>query len=119
MPALSNPPIEAVAPRAIATSTAAAAGADLAGATALSPGIVLVTASNGSKGVRIPLNSKGKRFVILNSVSGQNLLVYPPSASGTLNFGSGGDALTVAGRKSCEIVMYSDLAGYSNPLLPS
>jgi len=65
------------------TQTVAAAGANQGAATAISSsagGLVLVTGADGTKGVRLPSLSSvpfGTMFMIVNTVAGQTLKVYP------------------------------------------
>lgn len=111
---------EAAPPAPQTTATVAATGTAIGNAAALpaNGGIVSVTASNGTAGVQLPASGKGKQITILNSVSGNNLKVYPQT-NGTINYGSGNSALTVGGQVSCTLYGYSDLAWYSVPTVPS
>lgn len=85
-------------------ATKAAAGADLAGATPITSQITYVTASDGAKGVSLPAGNIGQILVIHNTVAGQNLKLWPPDASGTINGGAGGASVLVAGQETCVIV---------------
>ncbi len=68
---------------ALTLQSVAAAGSDQATATAISAtagALVKATASDGTKGIKLPALtacSVGQQFIIYNSVSAQNLLVYP------------------------------------------
>jgi hypothetical protein len=72
----------------LATSTIAAAGADQTDATAITTGRVMVTAADGAKGVILPVAEVDMAVEIVNTVSNQDLLVYP-------NTGAQINALTV------------------------
>jgi len=114
----SNVPRDPTSGQPISPGTQAAAGSTTTDATVLTSDINVITAANGTKGVRIPANAKGRRFSIINTVSGQNLKVYPPTG-GTLNYGIADANITVGGQTSCIIDMQTDLIGYSIPATPS
>jgi hypothetical protein len=78
--------------------TVAATGADLAGAAALTDPFTYVSASDGSKGVRLPSPSQaGVVMFVYDSVATSGLKVYPHSG-GTLNGGSADAAVTMEGK---------------------
>ena len=70
------------------TDTVAAAGSDDTDAILLSSGKNLITAADGAKGVKLPIAVEGMAVEIINTVSNQDLLVYP-------NTGAQINALTV------------------------
>lgn len=78
----------------VAPETVAAAGSAIGDAAALSGPIVKVTGADGTKGAQLPDLPLGA--VILVNCAGGNLNLYPHSATGTVNGGSAGAAVTVA-----------------------
>ena len=81
--------------------TVAAAGSDQAGAGAITQGsgaVVIVTAADNSKGVRLPLLSDctvGEAYFVMNNLSNKTLEVYPGSGD-AINVSSDNTAITVA-----------------------
>lgn len=109
---------EAVSPSPVSCAAAAAAGNTSGTATALAAEITAVSGADGTAGVRIPSNAKGKRFVVINTDAAQTLKIYPPTG-GTINYAGADSALSVTTHLPTMIYMYSDLAGYSVPVTPS
>ena len=58
-------------------TTVAAAGSDQTDATALTSGRNMVTAADGAKGVILPVAEQDMAVEVVNTVSNQDLLVYP------------------------------------------
>jgi len=85
----------------LGAQTVAAAGADQAGAGAISAtggGTVIVTGADDAKGVRLPLLSDcnvGQQFFIMNNLSNKTLEVYPGSGDG-INPASDDAGVTIA-----------------------
>lgn len=79
-------------------SSVAAAGSAQGSAALLAEGGNAVTASDGTKGVILPVAVAGALVLVANTVSAQNLKVYPASGA-TINYGSADAAVTVAGQK--------------------
>jgi hypothetical protein len=70
----------------------------LAGAAALTDPFTYVTASDGSKGVRLPAPSQaGVLMFVYDSVATSGLKIYPNSG-GTINGGSTDAAITIEGK---------------------
>lgn len=85
---------------AFASSTIAAAGSVTGDATAITTQFTYVTASDGTKGVKLPTTTTaGTVIIVHNTVNAQNLKVYPPT-SGTINGGSADAAVVVAGEET-------------------
>lgn len=61
----------------LATSTIAAAGSDQTDATAITTGRVMVTGADGTKGVILPVGEVDMAIEVVNTVSNQDLKVYP------------------------------------------
>jgi len=79
-----------------AVSTKAGAGTTQTDATAITDPFTYVTLSDGTVGVRLPAGVIGATYKVHNTVSGQNLKVYPPT-SGAINGGSANANVVVAG----------------------
>ena len=85
----------------LGAQTVAAAGADQAGAGAISAtggGTVIVTGADDAKGVRLPLLSDcnvGQQFFIMNNLSNKTLEVYPGSGD-AVNVSSDNTPITIA-----------------------
>lgn len=84
-------------------ASVAATGSDQAGAAAVTGSLVLATASDGTKGVRLPAISVGTVVEIYNSVASQGLKVYP-ATGGNINGGSANAAVTIAGKTFAKFV---------------
>src|SRR3990167_8338326 len=65
----------------LATSTIAAAGSDQTDATAITTGRVMVTAADGAKGAILPVAEIDMAVEVVNTVSNQDLLVYPNTSA--------------------------------------
>ena len=65
-------------------NTAAAAGSSATDATALTAGKNVVTAADGAKGVILPVAELDMTVAVVNTVAGEDLLVYP-NTGGQLN----------------------------------
>ena len=63
----------------LVVNTVVAAGSASTNATGLTTGKNVVTASDGTKGVILPVASRDMAVLVVNTVSGSNLLVYPAS----------------------------------------
>lgn len=85
-------------------STKAAAGNAIGNATALTSQVTYVTDSNGARGVKLYDAAIGAPIIVHNTVNAQNLLLYPPDASGTINGGAGGASVTVGGEETAVLI---------------
>ncbi len=81
----------------------AAAGSAQGDAGAIAGSLVVVTASDGTKGVRLPAITVGARVEVYNSVASQGLKVYP-ATGGNINGGSTNAAITMAGKTFARFV---------------
>ena len=63
-------------------------------------GIVTVTGANGTVGVGLPVVAGPMFLVIVNTVGGSALKVWPPVASGQINGGTAGAFFSLAGGKN-------------------
>jgi hypothetical protein len=97
----------------------AATGTNLATAAQLSPGFTLVTASDGTKAVKLPaVPTPGTICTLFNSVAGQPLIIFPDAAA-TINAIAAHGALTCANGVPVMLYATSATQWYSLPLLPS
>lgn len=80
------------------TGTVAAAGSVQGDAGAVTAQTTTVTASDGTKGVVLPTAVAGMEIVVVNTVSGQNLKIYPASGA-AIDYAAADAAYTLAGRK--------------------
>lgn len=93
-------------------ATVAATGSVTADAAVLPlGGMVVVTAGDGTKGVRLPAGARGSSLVVVNTASG-TCKVYP-SAGGTIDYGSADAAYSLATHKAATFHAYTDLAWYA------
>ena len=77
--------------------TVAAAGSTIADATLINAGRNMVTAADGAVGVKLPPAVDGMRVEVVNTVSNQDLLVYPNSTADQINAITAGDPFTQVG----------------------
>ena len=83
-----------------APTSVAAAGNAQGNATALTGAVNSVTASNDAKGVILPAKyAPGDMVIVMNTVSGKVLKVYPQSG-GDINNGSDNAAVSVRGQQA-------------------
>lgn len=100
----------------------AAAGADQAGATAItanSPAIVHATGADGAKGVKLPAAAAGKVVFIKNAdAANAILLVYPATGDG-INAVAVNSALSMAAKTAAVFVAIDATTWFTFSLLPS
>ncbi len=97
----------------------AATGSTVTDAAQLSNGFTVVTASNGTKAVKLPaVPTPGMLCGVINSVAGQPLIIFPDTAATINAIGSHG-ALTCANTVPVLLYATSATQWYSIPLLPS
>jgi predicted RecA/RadA family phage recombinase len=102
-----------------ATSTVAATGSTIADAAALSDGFNLVTGADGTKGVILPLGSKGRVVKVKNNTAAV-LKVYPANVAGqTINALTALAAISMASLSSADFESYDGTTWYTNPTVPS
>lgn len=77
-------------------ATVTAAGTDITDAFALTAQINKVTTAAAGTGVKLPSATPIGGEVVVQNGGANDLEVYPPDASGTLNAGAAGVALTLA-----------------------
>jgi len=101
----------------IPSATVAATGSNQATAAAIASGFTLVSAADGTKGVKLPAAAAGLVVIVKNGVAA-DLELYPNTGD-KINGGSANAALTMAASTSAVLVAYDDVDWYSVPLLPS
>ena len=79
---------QAVAMGGTAFSSVAAAGSTQTDATAVTSDVAIVTAADGTKGVRLPAAQPGDSVVLFNN-AGSTLKVYPPTGAAITVQGTG------------------------------
>lgn len=87
--------------------TLASAGADLAGAAAVSDVVCNVTGADGNKGVVLPAALAGRVFYVYNAVATNGLKVYPASGE-AINGGTPSAAVTIEGKTLATFVCPAD-----------
>ncbi len=102
----------------IPTATVAATGSTAANAAAIAAGFTLVTAADGTKGVKLPTASAGLVAIVKNGAA--SVLKLYPGTSDKINGGTATTgALELAANTAAILVSYNDVDWYSIPLLPS
>lgn len=96
-----------------------AAGADLAGATALTAEINVVTNANDALGVKLPVAEVGMVIIVKTTYAGKNLIVYPATSGAQINALGAGNAIAMDDVTCCAFVAVSATLWYTLPLLPS
>jgi len=102
--------VELVTPAGTTQATATAIPANA------SPALI-VSAGDGTAGIRLPKAVKGKAYAIKNT-GGAALLVYPAEGDG-INAIIADSPLSIAALKSCDIIASGSVTWYTVPLLPS
>ena len=100
------------------TATVAAAGSSNTDAAAVTLGFTLVSAADGTKGVKLPTAVAGGIVIIKNGAAAV-LKIYPNTSDkingGTVTTGS----LNIAASTAVMLIAYDAVDWYSLPLLPS
>ena len=101
----------------IPSATVAATGTNQATAAEIASGFTLVSAADGTKGVKLPAAAAGLVVIVKN---GENaVLKLYPNTSDAINGLSANAALSMAANTSAVLVAYDSTTWYSVPLLPS
>jgi hypothetical protein len=95
----------------------AAAGANQGNAAALSEGLNVVSAADGTKGVRLPTAVAGAVVIIKNTAAGA-LLIYP-ATGGAINAIAANSSYSITNLTSTMLVASSATQWYSVPLVAS
>ncbi len=101
----------------IPSATVAATGSDQAGAASIAEGFTLVSAADGTKGVKLPAAVAGATCVVKNNVAAV-LKVYPAS-SDAINAIAADGAISMASLTCATFYAYDATTWYTCPLLPS
>jgi hypothetical protein len=103
----------------IKSATVAATGSDQAGAAALAAGFTLVSAADGTKGVRLPAASAGLVVIIKNGDAANAVLKVYPASGDAINAITADGAYSMAAKTSMLLVAYDSTTWYTVPLLAS
>jgi hypothetical protein len=95
----------------------AAAGANQGNAAALSEGLNVVSAADGTKGVRLPTAVAGAVVIVKNTAAGA-LLIYP-ATGGAINAVAANGSYSITDLTSTMLVASSATQWYSVPLVAS
>jgi len=98
-------------------TAAAAAGTTQANATALAEGLNVVSAADGTKGVRLPTAVAGATVIVKNTAAGA-LLIYPATGA-AINAISANGSYSITNLTSTMLVASSATQWYSVPLAAS
>jgi len=98
-------------------TAAAAAGTTQANATALAEGLNVVSAADGTKGVRLPTAVAGATVIVKNTAAGA-LLIYPATGA-AINAISANGSYSITNLTSSLLVASSTTQWYSVPLVAS
>jgi hypothetical protein len=99
------------------SATVAATGSTQTDAAAVTAGFTLVSAADGTKGVRLPAASAGLVVIIKNGANAI-LKIYPASGD-AVNALSANASYNIAANTSTLLVAYDSTTWYSVPLLAS
>lgn len=102
--------------------SAAAAGANQGNAvaiTAVSPGNILVTGADATKGARLPAAKAGAVYNLKNEDAANAVLNVYPATGGTINAIAANSPLAMAAKTSATFMCVIDGAWLTIPLLPS
>jgi hypothetical protein len=102
----------------IPSATVAAAGSSQSNAAAVATGFTLVSASDDTKGVKLPAAAAGLVCIIKNNVSAKTLKIYP-NTDDAVNAVAANSSFDIAGLTSCVLVAYDATTWYSVPLVAS
>lgn len=101
----------------IPSATVAATGTNQATAAAIASGFTLVSAGDGTKGVKLPAAAAGLVAIVKN---GENaVLKLYPDTDDAINGLSANASLNMAANTSAVLVAYNATTWYTVPLLPS
>lgn len=103
----------------IPSATVVAAGADQAGATAVTTGFTLVTGADAAVGCKLPTAVAGSVCIIKNADADNAVLKVYPFLGDAINALAANASLDMAAKTSVLLVAYDDTTWYSVPLLPS
>lgn len=99
------------------TATVAATGSIQGDAAQLADGFALVSAADGTKGVKLPVAAAGKRVTIKNNVNA--VLKVWPSTGNAVNAIAANSSLSMAALTSAEFTAFDATTWFTNPLVPS
>jgi len=103
----------------VPSATVAAAGSSQSDAAAIAAGFTLVTAANGTKGVKLPAAAAGSICIVKNIDAANAVLKVYPNTDDAINAIAANGALSMAAKTSAIFVAYDATTWYTIPLLPS
>ena len=101
----------------IPAATVAAAGDAQGNAAAITTGFTVVTAADGTKGVKLPTAVAGLMVIVKNNAN--NTLKLYPNSDDAINAIAANTELVMGAYTSCILVAYDATHWYTIPLLPS
>jgi hypothetical protein len=101
----------------IKSATVAATGSTQSDAASVSDGFTLVSAADGTKGVKLPAAIAGRTVILKNNVAAV-LKVWPASGDG-INAITVDSNFTITNLSACMLVAYDSTTWYSVPLVAS
>ncbi len=110
--------LEALGLQNVKSATIAAAGTNLGTATPITTDAVAVTGSNGTKGVALPVGTPGKLIIVVNTVAGQTLPVYPQTGA-AINAVGASSPITMSAVTSCIFYCQTATQWWTIPTVPS
>jgi hypothetical protein len=99
------------------SATVAATGSTQANAAAVSDGFTLVSAADGTKGVRLPAAIAGRTVILKNNAAA--VLKVWPSSGDAINAIAADSNFTMTNLTACMYVAYDSTTWYSIPLVAS
>jgi hypothetical protein len=103
----------------VASATVAATGSSQSDAAAVAEGFTLVTAANGTKGVKLPAAAAGALCIVKNDDAANAVLKVYPDTDDAINAIAANSALSMAAKTAALFVAYDATTWYTVPLLPS
>ncbi len=104
----------------VRNANVAATGSALADAAQLASGFTVVTAADGTKGVKLPATpAAGTVAIVKNHDSENAILKIWPDAAATINAIAANGAISIAAKTSVILIADSTTQWYTIPLLPS
>jgi predicted RecA/RadA family phage recombinase len=101
------------------SATVAATGSTQGDAAAIADGFTLVTAADGTKGVKLPAAAAGALCLVKNADAANAILKVYPDTGDAINALAANAALSMAAKTSAVFVAFDATTWYTIPLLPS
>jgi predicted RecA/RadA family phage recombinase len=101
------------------SATVAATGSAQGDAAAIADGFTLVSAADGTKGVKLPAAAAGGLCIVKNADAANAILKVYPDTGDAINALGANAALSMAAKTSAVFVAFDATTWYTIPLLPS